>query len=365
LLLSISETASDTVVANFDDLAQRLIGDSMASNLMALGAAAQKGQLPVKVESIEEALKINGVSVKQNLNAFMWGRQIGHDLDAVMAVAIPKQPVVEPTTVEEVVAHRVAELNDWALDGGSMAAKYEKAVRRAQALEQEILPLELRGGDQPLALNVAKYYYKLLAYKDEFEVGRLHQLTNEQLHDTFTTKDDEPFTIRYSLGHELFKLVPDFVYKEPFSHITKHVITRHGTRGKVMMPGWIVTPMFKALAQIRWIRSWKINLMRFTAERRVDFKLLAEYESMLGELSSMTPENYRTACQLAAFPEKIRGYGFVREQHVEKHETEREELVQLFRNPVPLSRATAASLEGVGVLSGSAEPAKQKVAARA
>jgi hypothetical protein len=177
------------------------------------------------------------------------------------------------------------------------------------------------------------------------------------LHDTFTTKDDEPFQLRYSLGHELFKWIPSVVFKLPG-------FSMHGTRGKVMMPGWIVDPMFKALAVMRPVRSWKINLLRFTAERRLDFQLIDQYESMLAELRSMTPESYRTACQLAALPEKIRGYGFVREQHAEKIEHQRAELERLFRNPVPLSRALAAAgIDGLGAAS--AETQKEKVASRA
>jgi indolepyruvate ferredoxin oxidoreductase len=348
LLLSIEDVAASTLVANFDDLATRLIGDSMASNLMALGSASQLGQLPVSAESIEQALRINGVSVQQNLNAFMWGRQAAHDLAAVQAVAHPGEKMLEPTGLEEILAHRVAELNDWAQDGGVMASKYEAAVRRVQSLEQGVLPLELKDGDQPLAEAVAKYYFKLLAYKDEFEVGRLHQLTADMLDETFTVKDGQPIQLRYSLGHELFKYIPSFVFQ------------KHGTRGKVMCPGWIVDPMFKVLAHLRFVRPWKINLLRFTAERTLDFMLIDQYESMLEEFSALTPESYRTACQLAALPERIRGYGFVREAHVEKLESERAELEQLFRNPKQFARP-ASAVDGMAGLVAAAQ-AQQRVA---
>merc|ERR1719171_2511419 len=140
LLDRITAAASGTVVANFDDLALKLCGDAMASNMMALGAACQAGALPVKPETIEKAITINGVQVQGNLTAFMWGRQAAHDLDAVHEIAYPTEPVPEPMTLEELVQSRVAELTDFMGGKTHFAEKFEAAVRRAQAAEQAILP---------------------------------------------------------------------------------------------------------------------------------------------------------------------------------------------------------------------------------
>merc|ERR1719353_1935310 len=173
--------------------------------MMALGAACQAGALPVTPASLEKAIRINGVSVEANLTAFMWGRQVAHNVDAVEEVANPTEVAPEPMTLEELVADRVAELTDFAGGDTRIADKFEAAVRRAQAAEQAILPDGLRGADEPLAEAVAKYYYKLLAYKDEFEVGRLHtQNTRDALADTFVATDGKPLKLRYSLGHEIF-----------------------------------------------------------------------------------------------------------------------------------------------------------------
>merc|ERR1719171_1451930 len=146
LLDRITAAASGTVVANFDDLALKLCGDAMASNMMALGAACQAGALPVSPESLEKAIRINGVSVEANLTAFMWGRQTAHSVEAVENVANPTEAPAVPMTLEELVEDRVAELTDFMGGKTHFVEKFEA---------------------------VAKYYYKLLAYKDEFEVGNI------------------------------------------------------------------------------------------------------------------------------------------------------------------------------------------------
>jgi indolepyruvate ferredoxin oxidoreductase len=332
LLDRITAASSGTVVANFDDLALKLCGDALASNMMALGAACQAGALPVKPSTLEKAIRINGVTVEANLTAFMWGRQCAHDLDAVENIANPQEVAPEPETLEEIVASRVAELSDWAGGDTRVAAKFEAAVRRAQAAEQAILPEGLRGhgegGDQPLAEAVAKYYYKLLAYKDEFEVGRLHtQNTRDALGDAFVSADGRPLQLRYSLGHEAFNYVPGAVIRALGG-------SKHGTRGKVMMPGWLVDPTFASLAALRGFRFSPLNVFNLTHDRKFDFELIKEYEDFLEEMTTgaLTPESYRYAVRIASLPEKIRGYGFVRERHHNDLATERAELEERFRN---------------------------------
>jgi indolepyruvate ferredoxin oxidoreductase len=230
--------------------------------------------------------------------------------------------------LEELIESRVAELTDFLGGDTRVADKFVTAVRRAQAAEQAILPEGLRGEDQPLAEAVAKYYYKLLAYKDEFEVGRLHtQNTGGALDETFVSTDGKPLQLRYSLGHEAFKYVPSAVIRGLGG-------SKHGTRGKVMMPGWIVDPMFTTLAMLRRFRFSSLNVFNLTHDRKFDFELIKEYEDFLDEMTrgSLTPESYRYAVRIAALPEKIRGYGFVRERHYDELAAERAELEERFRN---------------------------------
>jgi indolepyruvate ferredoxin oxidoreductase len=217
-----------------------------------------------------------------------------------------------------------------------VADKFEAAVRRVQAVEQAILPEGLRGSDQPLAEAVAKYYYKLLAYKDEFEVGRLHtQNTHEALANTFVSTDGKSLSLRYSLGHEIFLYVPGSVIRGLGG-------SKHGTRGKVMMPGWLVDPMFSSLAMLRRYRFSPLNVFNLTHDRKFDFELIEEYEEFLDEMTSgaLTPESYRYAVRIASLPEKIRGYGFVRERHYNDLQAERDELQERFRNGMGESVAT-------------------------
>jgi indolepyruvate ferredoxin oxidoreductase len=300
----------------------------MASNMMALGAACQAGALPVSPASLEQAIRLNGVSVEANLTAFMWGRQAAHNVEAVDAVANPTEALPEPMTLEEIVSDRVAELTDWAGGNTRIAKKYEAAVRRTQAAEQAILPDGLKGADEPLAEAVAKYYYKLLAYKDEFEVGRLHtQNTKGALGEQFESVDGKRLQLRYSLGHEAFNYVPGFIIRGVGG-------SKHGTRGKVMMPGWLVDPMFYSLHLLRRFRFNPLNVFNLTHDRKFDFELIKEYEDFLDEMTNgtLTPESYRYAVKIAALPERIRGYGFVRERHYENLAAERAELQERFRS---------------------------------
>jgi indolepyruvate ferredoxin oxidoreductase len=187
-----------------------------------------------------------------------------------------------------------------------------------------------------LAEAVAKYYYKLLAYKDEFEVGRLHtQNTRDALANTFVSVDGKALTLRYSLGHEAFKYVPGFVIRGLGG-------SKHGTRGKVMMPGWLVDPMFQGLAMFRRYRFSPLNVFNLTHDRKFDFELINEYEDFLDEMTggALTPESYRYAVRIASLPEKIRGYGFVRERHYEALAEERAELQERFRSGLGESVAT-------------------------
>jgi indolepyruvate ferredoxin oxidoreductase len=266
----------------------------------------------------------------------MWGRQAAHNLEAVENIANPVEVAPEPMTLEELVESRVAELTDYMGGKTILADKFEAAVRRVQAAEQAILPEGLRGADQPLAEAVAKYYYKLLAYKDEFEVGRLHtQNTGGALDDVFESTNGKPLKLRYSLGHVAFNYVPAFVIRSVGG-------SKHGTRGTVMMPGWFVDPMFQSLAMLRRFRFSPLNVFNLTHDRKFDFELIEEYEGFLDEMcvGSLTPESYRYAVKIAALPEKIRGYGFVRERHYENLEAEKEELLERFRNGMGHSVAT-------------------------
>merc|ERR1719498_2296819 len=244
-------------------------------------------------------------------------------------------------TLEELVESRSAELLDYAGGDRRLPNKFVDYVRRVQEAEQAILPEGLRGADQPLAEAVAKYYYKLLAYKDEFEVGRLHtQNTRAALANTFVATDGKPLQLRYSLGHEAFNYVPGFVIRGLGG-------SKHGTRGKVMMPGWLVDPMFASLAALRRFRFNPLNVFNLTHDRKFDFELIKEYEDFLAEMNSgaLTPESYRYAVKLAALPEKIRGYGFVRERHHNDLAAERAELEERFRNGMGESVAAVKALK--------------------
>jgi indolepyruvate ferredoxin oxidoreductase len=147
-------------------LATALLGDSIASNLFTLGFAYQKGLIPVAAESIEQAIRLNGQAVKMNLDAFLWGRRAAHDLAAVETILGPRDIKVEET-LDEMVARREAFLANY--QDQAYAAQYAAFVAKVRRRESEVAPKSNK-----LSRAVARYLFKLMAYKDEYEVARLY-----------------------------------------------------------------------------------------------------------------------------------------------------------------------------------------------
>jgi len=150
--------------------AEELFGDSIASNMMMLGYAVQLGHVPIGPKAIEDAIGLNGVSVGMNTRAFRIGRLLAHDtaaVDALMGKGKIKAMPKAPETLDDIVAHRVRLLTDY--QDAAYAQRYERVVRRVAASETAKAP-----GQKGLAEAVAKGLYKLMAYKDEYEVGRLY-----------------------------------------------------------------------------------------------------------------------------------------------------------------------------------------------
>ena len=179
LLSSIRETAGDPDLVDVVDatrIATTLLGDSIATNLFVLGYAWQRGQIPVSAEAIEEAVALNGVAVEMNRQAFLWGRRAAHDPEAVAAL-IAERAAPEPAghtisqSLEELIDRRVAFLTDY--QNAAYAARYRSLVDQARQAEERVT-----GGppahDDSLTAAVARYGFKLMAYKDEYEVARLY-----------------------------------------------------------------------------------------------------------------------------------------------------------------------------------------------
>ncbi|TRO45333.1 indolepyruvate ferredoxin oxidoreductase family protein [Pseudomonas sp. ALS1279] len=280
-------------------LATRLLGDSIATNLFMLGYAYQKGLVPVSAEAINKAIELNGVAIELNQQAFLWGRRAAHDLAAVEKLAAPK--VVEAphcSTLEEIVADRVQRLT--AYQNAAYAERYRELVERVRKVDTD--------AQQRLSKAVARYYFKLLAYKDEYEVARLYSDS------TFRKQLEAQFEGDYRLQ---FHLAPSWLSKPD-------AVT--GEPCKRSFGPWMLKA-FGVLARFKFLRGSVLDPFGHSAERRLERELIEEYEANVAYLlAELNAGNYRTAVALAEIPEQIRGYGHVKEAALAKA---REQATQL------------------------------------
>lgn len=280
-------------------LATRLLGDSIATNLFMLGYAYQLGLVPVSAEALNKAIELNGVSVQLNQQAFLWGRRAAHDLAAVEKLAAPK--VVEAphcSTLEEIVADRVQRLT--AYQNAAYAERYRELVEHVRKADTD--------AQQRLSKAVARYYFKLLAYKDEYEVARLYSDA------TFRKQLEAQFEGDYQLQ---FHVAPSWLSKPD-------AVT--GQPRKRSFGPWMLKA-FGVLARFKFLRGSVLDPFGHSAERRLERELIEEYEANVAYLlAELNAGNYRTAVALAEIPEQIRGYGHVKEAALAKA---REQATQL------------------------------------
>ena len=290
-------------------LATALLGDAIGSNLFMAGFAYQRGLVPVGAEAIERAIELNGVAVEMNKTAFDWGRRAAHDLAFVERVAYPadtrsERPVLE--SLDDMVARREAFLTDY--QNAAYAARYTSLVNRVREAE------DVEGGG-PLSHAVARYYFKLLAYKDEYEVARLHASTD--LRRQIERQFEDGYRLEFNLAPPLF------ARKDPVT----------GEPRKMRFGSWMLH-VFRPLAAMRGLRGTAFDPFGRTEERRRERALIAQYEADMEEiLSRLAPETSAAAVALASVPEHIRGYGHVKLRHLEAAEKQRDAHLEALRNP--------------------------------
>ena len=291
------------------ELATSLLGDSIGANLFLVGYACQKGLLPVSAEAIERAIELNRVAVEMNKKAFLWGRRAAHDLKAVDAIVSP-EPVQETTqsaaeTLDQLVSRRAEFLA--AYQDQAYADRYRGLVSRVAATETGRAQ-----GLEGLAEAVARYYFKLLAYKDEYEVARLYT------DGTFKSEVAKRFTGDYKLKYHLAP--PLLGRRDP--HSGEPVKTEFGP--------WMVGA-FRLLSKFKFLRGTRFDIFGYTDERRRERSLIAEYEALVDTiLGGLTQDSHAIGVELAQIPEHIRGYGHVKERHIAEAKTMEADLLQKF-----------------------------------
>ena len=275
------------------EIATRLLGDSIAANLFTLGFAWQKGLIPLTSQSIEDAVKLNGVGVKMNLAAFAWGRRAAVDIAAVRAV-IGAKASPHPQTLDDVVARRVAFLISY--QNAAYAESYRSFVDKVKAKSE------------PLALAVAKNLFKLMAYKDEYEVARLY--SDGAFAENLAKQFKGDFKLKFHLAPPILGRVDAFTGKP-----LKSVL------GPQMMTG------FKLLARLKVLRGTAFDLFGRTAERKMERQLIADYRTQIEALMpKLNATTLATAIEIASLPEMIRGFGHVKAANVAKAKLRQSEL---------------------------------------
>ncbi|HYN90460.1 MAG TPA: indolepyruvate ferredoxin oxidoreductase family protein, partial [Thermoleophilaceae bacterium] len=287
-------------------LSERLFGDHMMTNTLALGAAYQRGLLPVSGEALERAIELNGAAVEKNLAAFRWGRAVVAAPDAVEDAMRPPETVEavreRSDAEQELVSlavngdrgelRRLAEVRVpelVAYQGHDWARRWAELVRRVHVAEQERTP-----GHSELAEAVARQLFKLMAYKDEYEVARLHLDAVEQA----------------KLGAEFGADAKVFFMLHP------PLLRSLGLKRKLKLGSWFV-PAFRALYRMRRLRGTRLDPFGRAEVRRVERELIAEYEGMVAEaLSLLTPETHATAVELLELPDLVRGYEEIKLRNV-------------------------------------------------
>jgi indolepyruvate ferredoxin oxidoreductase len=292
--------------------ATALLGNSIGANIFMLGFAFQKGAVPLSADAIEKAIELNGEAVKMNLAAFKWGRYAAHDPAAVQALVAPKGAAVTDArrisdSFGEMVSRRVDFLT--AYQDAAYAARYKAQVDRVVAAEAAKAP-----GKTGLSEAVARYLFKLMAYKDEYEVARLYT-------DGAFLKQVEA-TLEGETMHFEFHLAPPLLAKvDPETGLPKKM-----TFGPRMMTA------FKVLAKLKGLRGGTFDVFGYTHERKTERQLIRDYDAMLDEvLGKLTPDTHALAVGLANIPEKIRGYGHVKARHLEAAKKEEAALFEQFR----------------------------------
>jgi indolepyruvate ferredoxin oxidoreductase len=292
-------------------IATALTGDAIATNLFMLGYAFQKALVPLSAAAIERAIELNGVAVEMNRQAFLWGRRMAADPARVRQLALPAAAVSPPAhagTLDDLIDHRAAFLTDY--QNAAYAERYRALVNRVR--EVEATKAKGRGG---LAKAVARYYFKLLAYKDEYEVARLY--TSGE----FERRLSSQFEGNYRL--ELHLAPPLFANRDPAT----------GEPKKRGYGPWMFK-VFRWLSRMRGLRGTPWDVFGYGEERIRERQLIVDYERIVAHLlDGLDQENHALAVDIASIPEHIRGYGPIKARAIECARQRQRDMLAAFDKP--------------------------------
>ncbi|MDN0077193.1 indolepyruvate ferredoxin oxidoreductase family protein [Crenobacter sp. SG2303] len=296
---------------NATKLATGLLGDALASNMFMLGYAWQEGLVPVSREAIVKAIELNGAQVSFNQQAFEWGRHAAHDVRDLEKLVTPNAVLnFMPRETPDALLHdRMSRLT--AYQDAKLAERYRTRLQAIRTAEERAKP-----GSTALTVAVAKAYYHLLAYKDEYEVARLY--TDGEFARQLDAEFDGDFKLHFHLGAGWLT---------------------GGKPKKVSFGPWLLTAM-KWVAKLKVLRGTPLDLFGWQADRKLERQLIAEFEALLDELeTSLNRDKLATAVELVRLTERVRGYGHVKARHAGEVAPRREELLAQYRSPPPVRHA--------------------------
>jgi indolepyruvate ferredoxin oxidoreductase len=304
----------DSAFLDFTKPAEALLGDSIATNMMMMGFAYQKGLLPVGAEAIEKAIELNAVSIKMNTQAFRLGRLAAHDparLAAMMKGDEPEAPkTLDQMSLDEIIAHRTRLLTDY--QSTAYAARYRNLV-------DQVRKVAFDGGyGEALPRAVAINYAKLLAYKDEYEVARLY--TDGKFAENLGKQFEGDFKISFNLAPPILQSGVDAL----------------GRPRKREFGAWML-PVLRTMAKFRFLRGTLFDPFSYSEDRKLERNLIKGYEQdLVTALKLLSPKTHDIAVELLSLPDQIRGYGPVKEASVAKAKARYEQLVRDLVNPPPM-----------------------------
>ncbi len=292
---------------DFTKLAEIVCGDSIATNIMMIGYACQKGLLPLAPQSILHAIELNAVAVEPNIRAFNWGRHFAAFPEEANDLLSRHRPTsFKPDNLENLVEKRATYLKQYQNNG--LASRYRDLISKVEGAETR---LEKKN---ELTNAVARYYFKLLSYKDEYEVARL--FTNGDFERRIAETFEGNFKLRFHLAP------PILGGKNP-----------NGRPRKREFGPWTIVA-FRLLAKLKRLRGTPLDPFGYSSERMMERQLISDYESMIEHLvQNLNTDNHRFAVALARLPDEIRGFGPVKKKAVEKTQSMKNELLTQFNSP--------------------------------
>ena len=301
-----------------DAVASQLMGDTLYVNPMLLGYAWQKGWVPLARESLLRAMELNNVQVENNKTAFEWGRQAAHDrarVERLLAGAGGAQVIEfkKRETLESIIARRVEFLTGY--QNAAYAQTYRDFVAKVQQEEAKL-------GKTALSEAVARYLFKLMAYKDEYEVARLHS------DPAFLKRIDDMFEGDYTLNY----------------HLAPPMTADRNEKGELIKKkyGPSMLRNFKLLAKLKGLRGGAFDVFGKTEERQTERALIQQYRASIEEvLRSLNADNHATAVEIARIPEQIKGYGHVKERNLKPARERWNALMAQYRDPAATAAAQA------------------------